>query len=53
MAVQHQQYHVMLTFKIQGEVFILKTLLDTWADINVLKKTQCVKNIGQRKIENS
>lgn len=38
MVVQHQQYHVMLKFKIQGEIFTLKTLLDTGVDINVLNK---------------
>lgn len=38
MAVQHQPYHGMLKFKIQGEVFILNTLLNMGANLNVLNK---------------
>ena len=36
MLIQYQQHHVMLDICINGEMFSLKTLIDSRADVNIL-----------------
>ena len=36
MPIQYQQHHVMLDICINGEMFSLKTLIDSGADVNIL-----------------
>ena len=36
--IQHQQYHVFLNIEILNEIFSLRALIDTGANINVLNK---------------
>ena len=38
MTIQYQHHHVLLDINIQGEIFTLKTLIYSGADINVLNK---------------
>jgi hypothetical protein len=38
MAIQHQQYHVMIKLNIQGKFFKLKALIDSRSDFNILNK---------------
>jgi hypothetical protein len=36
--IEHQKFHILIDLKIQGMPFRLKTLIDTWSDLNMLHK---------------
>jgi hypothetical protein len=38
MAIQHQQYHVMINMNIQGQIFKLKASIDSGSYFNILNK---------------